>query len=107
MPIQYVARYSRERPPNGRGETDQLAWTWHNETVPLGLDRNGQGAPVLLLPALSSISTRREMSPLQERLSARFRTIAVDWPGFGDRPRPLLDWTPQAYSAFLSFVLKS
>jgi pimeloyl-ACP methyl ester carboxylesterase len=109
MPIQYLARYSRERPPNQNAcrETDQLAWTWHNETVALGLDRYGQGAPVLLLAALSSISTRREMRPLQGRLSARYRTIAVDWPGFGDQPRPPLDWTPEAYSAFLSFLLNS
>ena len=109
MPIQYIARYSRERAPhpNGRSGSGQLSWTWHNETVALGLDRYGQGAPVLLLPALSSISTRREMRPLQERLSARYRTIAVDWPGFGDQPRPPLDWTPEACSAFLSFLLNS
>jgi pimeloyl-ACP methyl ester carboxylesterase len=75
--------------------------------VALGLDRNGQGEPILLLPTLSSISTRREMHPLQERLGARFRTIAVDWPGFGDRPRPALDWTPETYSAFLGFLLRS
>jgi hypothetical protein len=68
MPIQYLARYSRERPrqPNGLSDTGQLAWTWHNESVALGLDRYGRGAPVLLLPALSSISTRGE--------SARFRS---------------------------------
>jgi pimeloyl-ACP methyl ester carboxylesterase len=59
---------------------------------------------VLLLPAMSSISTRYEMRPLQERLSARYQTVAVDWPGFGDQARPALPWTPQAYSTFLDFV---
>ena len=86
-------------------QAEQVAWTWHNDTVALGLDRHGEGPPVLLLPALSSISTRREMRPLQERLGVHYRTAAVDWPGFGDRPRPAVDWSPQAYSAFLSFLL--
>jgi len=59
---------------------------------------------MLLLPALSSISTRMEMRPVQERLGAFFSTIAVDWPGFGDLPRPKVDWRPDLYRAFLRFV---
>jgi pimeloyl-ACP methyl ester carboxylesterase len=82
-----------------------LAWTWQGKTVELGLDWRGEGHTVLLLPALSSISTRLEMRPLQERLSSRFRTVALDWPGFGDRPRPRLDWSPDVYAAFLEFLL--
>jgi pimeloyl-ACP methyl ester carboxylesterase len=31
----------------------------------------------------------------------------VDWPGFGGRARPQVDWTPDAYSAFLAFLLTS
>ena len=45
--------------------------TWH-----------GQGELVLMLPALSSISTRSEMWPLQERLGSCFTTLAIDWAGF-------------------------
>lgn len=40
----------------------------HGETA-LGMDEDGRGPSVVLLPALSSISTRREMYPLFERLS--------------------------------------
>jgi pimeloyl-ACP methyl ester carboxylesterase len=87
--------------------TDQIAWTWRGETVRIGIDWSGQGPPVLLLPALSSISSRREMGPLQERLSAQYCTAAIDWPGFGDQARPPLDWSPESCSAFLSFVLRS
>jgi pimeloyl-ACP methyl ester carboxylesterase len=86
-------------------EMEQLTWTWRGEAIELGLDWSGQGPTVLLLPALSSISTRREMAPLQHRLSSNYRTVAVDWPGFGDRPRPPLDWRPEAYHAFLAFIL--
>ena len=60
---------------------------------------------VLLLPALSSISTRREMRPLQERLASDYATVAIDWPGFGDEPRPPISWQPSAYIAFLRYVL--
>jgi pimeloyl-ACP methyl ester carboxylesterase len=109
MTTQGNPTYADTRVPNrnSSGASEQLAWSWQGETLALGFDRSGEGPSVLLLPALSSISTRREMRPLQERLSARFHSLAVDWPGFGDEPRPPLDWTPDAYSAFLSFVLKS
>jgi len=84
-----------------------LDWTWNGKVIRLGADARGNGPKVLLLPALSSISSRREMRPLQERLAARYSTLAVDWPGFGEAPRPQVDWTPDAYAAFLAFVLTS
>ncbi|WP_125000725.1 alpha/beta fold hydrolase [Mesorhizobium tamadayense] len=71
----------------------------------VGMTRIGAGPKLLLLPALSSISTRVEMRPLQERLAARFSTIAIDWPGFGDLPRPKIDWRAELYRSFLRFVL--
>jgi pimeloyl-ACP methyl ester carboxylesterase len=82
-----------------------LEWAWRGETIRLGTDASGTGPQVLLLPALSSISTRHEMRPLQERLARRYSTLSVDWPGFGDAARPQVDWRPEAYSAFLSFLL--
>jgi pimeloyl-ACP methyl ester carboxylesterase len=83
-----------------------IAWSWKGAEVVLGLTRKGAGPRALLLPALSSISTRREMAPLQERLAARFDTVSADWPGFGDRPRPMVDWTPAIMGAFLAFALE-
>ena len=88
-------------------DTRTLEWNWRGETIRLGADASGSGPNVLLLPALSSISSRREMRPLQERLAPRYSTLAVDWPGFGDAARPQVDWTPDAYAAFLAFLLTS
>jgi pimeloyl-ACP methyl ester carboxylesterase len=88
-------------------DTRMLEWNWCGKAIRLGTEASGNGPKVLLLPALSSISTRREMRPLQERLAARYSTLAVDWPGFGEAPRPQIDWTPEAYAAFLVFVLNS
>jgi pimeloyl-ACP methyl ester carboxylesterase len=82
-----------------------LEWNWRGQTIRLGTDASGTGPRVLLLPALSSISTRHEMGPLQERLARRYSTLSVDWPGFGAAARPQVDWRPDAYSAFLSFLL--
>ena len=75
--------------------TETVRWTWQGHEVELGIDRTGSGPAVLLLPALSSISTRHEMGPLATRLADEHQTITADWPGCGDRPRPQLDWTPQ------------
>jgi pimeloyl-ACP methyl ester carboxylesterase len=84
-----------------------LQWNWRGEVIRLGTTAVGAGPKVLMLPALSSISTRHEMRPLQERLANEYATLAVDWPGFGDRARPRLDWTPEAYSEFLAFLLRA
>jgi pimeloyl-ACP methyl ester carboxylesterase len=87
-------------------QEQRVSWRWRDATLDLGVSMRGQGPTVVMLPALSSISTRVEMAPLQERLAPRFRTVAIDWPGFGDLPRPPLDWRPPAYAAYLAFVLR-
>jgi pimeloyl-ACP methyl ester carboxylesterase len=83
----------------------ELRWFWQDRDIVLGLDEAGSGPLLLLLPALSSISTRAEMHPLMERLAAQFRVVALDWPGFGAAPRPYLRWSPDALSAFLDHAV--
>jgi pimeloyl-ACP methyl ester carboxylesterase len=87
--------------------TSTLDWNWHGANIRLDAVSSGTGPQLLLLPALSSISTRHEMRPLAELLARQYSTLCVDWPGFGARARPRVDWTPDAYSAFLEFVLTS
>ncbi len=84
---------------------DRIEWNADGKPVQIGLTRAGSGPRLLLLPALSSLSTREEMRPLQERLAAHYATVAIDWPGFGDLPRPKVDWRPDLYRDFLRFVL--
>jgi pimeloyl-ACP methyl ester carboxylesterase len=83
----------------------EIVWTWAGKTIRVFLERLGAGPGLLLLPALSSISTRGEMRPLQERLASTFTVVSVDWPGFGDQPKPRIDWRPEAYAAFLDHLL--
>ena len=44
-------------------KTGDLRWSWQGQSIELGFDEAGHGPLVLLLPALSSISTRGEMRP--------------------------------------------
>jgi pimeloyl-ACP methyl ester carboxylesterase len=82
-----------------------VCWSWDRGEIALGMDEAGSGSSIVLLPALSSISTRGEMRPLLTRLQSQFHVVTVDWPGFGDRPRPREDWSPQILSAFLNWLL--
>jgi len=84
---------------------DEIRWPFDGSELRVGFDRAGTGPTVLLLPALSSISTRGEMRPLLERLAPSFTTIAFDWPGFGEQPKPFIDWQPHLYLAFLAHLL--
>lgn len=86
-------------------EESALRWASDGIEVTVGATSVGGGPTALCLPALNSISTRREMLPLQQRLAASYRTVAVDWPGFGAGPKPFVDWTPEAMAGFLRFVL--
>lgn len=83
-----------------------VAWSWAGHPVTVAVDGAGEGPAVLLLPALSSISTRRELAPLLRGLAGEWTAIAVDWPGFGDRARPSVSWTPDALSAFLGHLVE-
>ena len=46
------------------------------------------------------------MRPLQEQIASSFSTLSVDWPGFGDLPRPSVAWEAGAYRAFLRHLLE-
>lgn len=83
-----------------------IVWEADGHKIALGLDEAGEGPTVLLLPALSSISTRQEMCGLVTELASYFHVISVDWPGFGDKPRPKLDWNLDLLSDYLEFVLR-
>jgi pimeloyl-ACP methyl ester carboxylesterase len=84
---------------------DRIEWSWRGTPVEVGVTRTGAGPVLLMLPALSSISTRGEMRPLARLLASEFTTVAVDWPGFGDAPRPAMAWQPEAYRTFLGELL--
>jgi hypothetical protein len=82
-------------------------WWWRSVAVPVRYDLFGANdrVRVLLLPALSTVSTRDEMAALARLLSRGRGVLVTDWPGFGDNPRPALDYEPDLYRAFLEALL--
>lgn len=68
-------------------------------------DVSGTGPDALLLPALSSISTRAELAPLAAILRHRLRCTVPDWPGFGAHPRDRVTLRPATLRRFLDAVL--
>ncbi len=66
---------------------------------------NADGEPLLLLPALSTVSSRNEMGAIAQQLLQQFpnkyQLIALDWPGFGDSDRLRLAYGPKFYQRFL------
>ena len=85
--------------------TRTIRYSWNNTVTTVGMDEAGSGLSVVLLPALSSISTRVEMRPLFETLAPEFQVSTVDWPGFGDLVRLRTDWSPPILSSFLDWFL--
>jgi pimeloyl-ACP methyl ester carboxylesterase len=81
-------------------------WTWQGKSIEISYQVRGVGSPILLLPAFSTVSSRLEMAPLADLLATNFQTIAIDWPGFGDRSRPRLDYAPPLYRQFLTDFIR-
>jgi hypothetical protein len=63
-------------------------WVWRSRPIEAVYEVLGSGAPVLLLPAFSTVSSREEMRPLASGLAATgFACTLIDWPGFGSSTR--------------------
>jgi pimeloyl-ACP methyl ester carboxylesterase len=76
-------------------------WRWQGQSYRAIYEVHGSGPPILLLPALSTISSREEMQGLAAYLALKHQVVLLDWLGFGDSDRPALDYTPGLYTAFL------
>lgn len=88
--------------PRLGGTVQTYTWHWQGQSVRVVSETLGEGQPILLLPAFSTVSTRAEMAPLALMLSAHFQVTALDWPGFGDSDRLPLDYQPELYHQFLA-----
>ncbi len=88
------------------GVVEQFVWNREDQDFCIVYETLGQGSPVLLLPAFSTVSMRSEMSGIAKRVSEQYKAIAVDFPGFGDSGRPKADYSPALYRDFIEdFVL--
>ncbi|MBE9004865.1 alpha/beta hydrolase [Fortiea sp. LEGE XX443] len=89
------------------GVVQEFLWNWENQSLRVVYETLGQGSPLLLLPAFSSVSTRGEMGEFARLLAPHFQVVALDWPGFGESSRPGLDYRPELYQRFLADFVQS
>ncbi|HCF27156.1 MAG TPA: alpha/beta hydrolase [Cyanobacteria bacterium UBA11049] len=89
------------------GEVKEYLWTWQGQQLRVIYETLGQGTPVLLLPAFSTVSTRGEMAGVAKLLSPKFQVVALDWPGFGQSSRLPLDYRPELYQQLLRDFVNS
>ncbi|WP_409564301.1 alpha/beta fold hydrolase [Methylobacterium sp. J-076] len=80
-----------------------LTLAGHRIEVPC--DVSGQGPDALILPALSTISSRGEVAELANELVRDHRCLVPDWPGFGARTRERIPLNPSTFHAFLDGLL--
>lgn len=92
--------------PNLGGQIQEYLWNWQGQSWRVVYETIGQGTPVLLLPAFSTVSTRWEMAALAELLAPKLQVFALDWPGFGQSDRLPLDYQPALYQKFLADFTK-
>lgn len=83
------------------GIAHNYTWTWQGQPLTVVYETLGEGTPVLLLPAFSTVSSRGEMRGIAQRLSSQFQAIALDWPGFGESQRLPVEYQPALYHQFL------
>jgi len=88
------------------GAVNKYLWAWQGKELAVVYETLGEGTPVLLLPAFSTVSTRGEMGGIATSLSSQFRVVTLDWPGFGDSARPPLNYQPALYHKFLQDFVK-
>jgi pimeloyl-ACP methyl ester carboxylesterase len=89
------------------GVVQEYFWNWKNQQLRIVYESLGQGSPLLLLPAFSTVSMRSEMAEIGKLLSPYFQVTAVDWPGFGQSSRPAVNYSPALYQQFLEDFVTS
>lgn len=88
--------------PRLGGQVHAYTWTYQGQSATLIYETLGEGSPVLLLPALSTVSTRAELAGIAEVLAPHHHLVGLDWLGFGDSDRPALSYERSLYSQLLA-----
>ncbi|MBW4541894.1 MAG: alpha/beta hydrolase [Myxacorys chilensis ATA2-1-KO14] len=83
------------------GSIREHHWSWKGKPVTTVYEVLGEGKPILLLPSLSTVSSRLEMRGLAEQLTHKYQVFVLDWIGFGESSRPAIAYTPAVLEACL------
>jgi pimeloyl-ACP methyl ester carboxylesterase len=97
-----MSNLTSSKNPVIKSSLSKYQWNWQGQTLTIAYETDGVGAPLLLLPSFSTVSSRTEMSGLANCLSSQFQVTSLDFPGFGDSSRSKLDYAPPLYRQFLA-----
>jgi len=80
---------------------ETFQWRYGSAEFNIAYERFGSGSHVLVLPAMSTVSTRAEWHKVATALADKFTVTLVDWPGFGGSSRIRAAHSPALYHSFL------
>jgi pimeloyl-ACP methyl ester carboxylesterase len=89
------------------GQVDRYNWHFSSKQYQVVYETIGQGNPVLLLPAFSTVSSRAEMKGIAQILAARYQVTVLDWLGFGESECPPVDYDSVLFQHLLGYFVKS
>jgi pimeloyl-ACP methyl ester carboxylesterase len=82
-------------------------WNFSGKQYQVVYETIGQGNPVLILPAFSTVSSRTEMKGIAQILANQYQVTVLDWLGFGDSQCPPVDYNPLLFQQLLQDFVKS
>ena len=82
-------------------------WNFSDKQYQIVYETIGEGNPVLLLPAFSTVSSRTEMKAIANRLATQYQVTVLDWLGFGESQCPPVDYNRALFQQLLEDFIKS
>ena len=88
------------------GTKNVYNWNFLDKQYRVIYETIGEGNPVLLLPAFSTVSSRTEMKGIANLLATQYRVTVLDWLGFGESQCPSVDYNPALFQQLLGDFIK-
>ena len=90
------------------GVAENLQVNLNGRDVRVTIERCGpeKGDLWLLLPALSTVSSRGEWQAFADAMDERCQLVSFDWPGFGDSERPAMAYNAKTLREALTGILQ-
>jgi pimeloyl-ACP methyl ester carboxylesterase len=88
-------------------KVERYNWHFSGKQYQVVYETRGQGKPILLLPALSTVSSRTEMKAIANILATQYEVTVLDWLGFGESSCPPVDYNPVLFHQLLQDFAKS
>ncbi|MEM9510822.1 MAG: alpha/beta hydrolase [Cyanobacteria bacterium P01_E01_bin.35] len=89
------------------GTKNAYHWNFLDKQYRVVYETVGEGNPLLLLPAFSTVSSRTEMKGIANLLATQYEVTVLDWLGFGESQCPPVDYSPVLFQQLLGDFVKS